>query len=344
MALANQKLSASAMLFVVLLNVSCRRGKGGRECVGLPIGEIARTAVPAVLLLRPEGGMAQGSGAGFLVRGQGGDLLVVTNQHVVWGASSMTVQAADGSLETADVIGTDSAVDLAVLRLRNPKNEMKTLSFANDSVGRIGDHLVLIGSPGGVLDAVTVGILSARGRVPHGTHAAEFFVDYLFTDAIVGSGNSGGPVLDLNGNVIGVVAAVIGGPGGLGVAIPSRLAERVVNALERDGECPHAFAGLRVVEERLEGHPGALKVVWTDGSAGEPGEIMQDDHILSVDGTRVSTASEFEWREFMAKPGEKWSLETKRKERITQVTVVLQALTQDTFLNRLGASLRGRFE
>jgi S1-C subfamily serine protease len=242
-----------------------------------------------------------------------------------------------------DIVGVDPEVDLAVLRFHSGRSLSHVLSFQEEETLRVGDWLISMGSPGGVLNAVTVGVLSARGRVPHGTFVAESFVDYLFTDALVGPGNSGGPVLDLKGYVVGVNAAVLGGEGGLGVVIPSRLVERVVRALERNGACAHSSAGVLVADEPALAGNAAIRVTWSDSGEGTSG-LHKGDRILKINGDRVWRAREFEWREFMAEPGTKWVLEMMREGQRISVTLILRRISQEIFAQEHGAGAQTRRE
>jgi serine protease Do len=227
---------------------ACRRGEGeGRPRVA----EVVRAARPAVVRVKAAGAMAQEAASGFIVAARDGGELVVTNHHVIWGAGEISVETYAGTVVAADVVGSDPASDLAVLRPRTRLGAARPLVFGDDRSVEVGDWVVAIGNPGGVTGAVSVGVVAARGKVSRPTVAAQTFVDYLFTDTAVAAGSSGGPVLALDGRVIGVDVAAAGQSGGLAIVIPAGLAGRVIAGLERDGVYHHVWAGRPVTQEEF---------------------------------------------------------------------------------------------
>jgi S1-C subfamily serine protease len=310
-----------------LLVSACRdstRTHGERG--GYDVAALAKAALPAVVRVMGKGGMAQGAGSGFVVRGDGDRDLVITNHHVVWGASEIVLERNDGTLDHATVLGADAEIDLAVL---GPQAKgYSTLSFGDDQTLRVGDPLVSIGSPAGVLNAVSVGVLSARGKVPDATLPGELAVDHLFTDAAISPGCSGGPLLDARGLVVGVNAATLAASRGLGVAIPSHLVARVANVLQRSGRYLHSSAGLRV-GDASPGSSGTRGVQVTAISPGGPADVASlhtGDIIMTLDGRPLAGSSDFLWREFMDAPGTTWRLGLQRGGEVLPLTVSLQEL------------------
>jgi serine protease Do len=206
---------------------------GGRSSESGRIVELAQAALPAVVRVHSAGRMAQGSGAGFFWKNGAGGLFVITSHHVVWGASEIHLEMNDGTRQRAEVVGADAETDLATLRPGDRKPDQRSLSFGSDEWLRPGDSLVAIGSPGGIRNAVTTGILSARGKVPEATTAMQRTVDYLFVETVAAAGGSGGPVLATDGRVVGVNTAAVGGAPGLAIVLPGRVALRVAETLTR---------------------------------------------------------------------------------------------------------------
>ncbi|HEX3761026.1 MAG TPA: trypsin-like peptidase domain-containing protein [Kofleriaceae bacterium] len=287
---------------------------------------IIQAAVQAAVRVRATGDLAQASGSGFFVRAGDGSIYVVTNHHVVWGATAVTVERSDGIQDTARVLATDPATDLALLHpaLRSAP---ATLAFGDDAALRQGDWICALGSPGGVFNAASAGIVSARGTVPDAAVAGERLVDHLFIDAVVGPGNSGGPVIDSHGRVVGVIAATLGNRG-LGIAVPGHLAAAVLQQLAVDGRATHATLGMQVGDGSLERARGTgvrvTEVV--AGGAADLAHIQIGDRVLTVDGQPVPPAAALGARAFGLAAGTVWRVELLRDgQRITR-TIALRDL------------------
>lgn len=183
-----------------------------------------------------DGGDAQGSG--FVIRADG---LIVTNRHVIVSARAVQVKLASGQRLPAKVIGTDAATDIALLKVTTePLPTLKLGSSANISVG---DAVIAIGNPFGLGQTVTAGIVSARGR----TLGDDPYIDFLQTDAAINFGNSGGPLLSTDGDVVGVTSAILspsGGSVGLGFAIPAEVVASVVSELQAHGRVARGYLGI----------------------------------------------------------------------------------------------------
>ena len=193
------------------------------------------------------GGTTEAQGSGFVYDDEGH---IVTNEHVVEGAESVEVRFSNGETRTATVVGTDPSTDLAVLHVDADDSLLEPLELAPSSSVAVGEAVVAIGSPFGLEDTVTTGIVSALGRSMEAPNGYTIN-DSIQTDAAINHGNSGGPLLDLEGRVIGVnsqIASESGGNDGVGFAIPSDTVERIVGQLLDGGEVQHAYLGVSVTE------------------------------------------------------------------------------------------------
>ena len=182
---------------------------------------------------------SRSQGSGFVIDSKG---LIVTNNHVIDKAQSILVVLQDGTRLAAEVVGTDVQTDLALLRVKHDK-ALTAVSWGDSDKARVGDWVMAIGNPLGFGGSVTAGIVSARGR----DIRAGPYDDFIQTDAPINRGNSGGPLFDLSGRVIGVNTAIVspsGGSIGIGFAIPSRVARTIVDQLDRHGEARRAWMGI----------------------------------------------------------------------------------------------------
>jgi putative serine protease PepD len=185
---------------------------------------------------------AQGSGWVFDSQGH-----IVTNQHVVAGASSITVYFSDGTQRTATLVSSDPSTDLAVIKVNAPASELHPLSLAPADALQVGDGVVAIGSPFGLQNTVTWGIVSALHREM--TAPSGFFENAIQTDAAINHGNSGGPLLDMNGRVVGITTQIqsdSGGNEGVGFAVPASTIRHIVSEILSTGKAQHAFLGVRI--------------------------------------------------------------------------------------------------
>jgi S1-C subfamily serine protease len=193
----------------------------------------------------PFGGEEQqrGQGSGFVIDEEGH---VVTNQHVVDDAQSLNVTMRDGSRYTATVVGSDPSTDLAVIKVNAPASKLTPLELGDSSAVRVGDAVIAIGSPFGLDGTVTTGIVSALSREVEAPN--NFAIDdTIQTDAAINHGNSGGPLLNTRGEVIGVNAQIrseSGGNDGVGFAIPSNTVEEIASRLISGGKVEHAYLGV----------------------------------------------------------------------------------------------------
>ena len=233
-------------------------------------------------------------GSGFVIDGKEG--YIVTNNHVIDGADEITVNFHDGSkLKVDKVIGKDTKTDLALLKV-TPKKPLASVPFGGSAKLRVGDWVMAIGNPFGLGGSVTVGIISAKQRdINSGPYD-----DYLQTDAAINKGNSGGPLFNMDGEVIGVNTAIIsptGGSIGIGFAVPSDTAMVVIDQLRQFGETRRGWLGVKVqslTDDLAETYgvkenTGALVAGITADSPAQKAGILEGDIILKFDGKDVTT-------------------------------------------------------
>ena len=189
------------------------------------------------------GGTQQAQGSGFVYDEQGH---VITNQHVVDGAQSVKVTLSNGKTYDATVVGSDPSTDVAVLDVDAPASALEPLELGDSSQVEVGDGVIAIGSPFGLEQTVTSGIVSALHRQI--TSPNDFAIDNAIqTDAAINHGNSGGPLLDLSGHVVGVTSQIesdSGGSDGVGFAVSSNTVKRIADALIANGSVDHAYLGV----------------------------------------------------------------------------------------------------
>ena len=228
-------------------------------------------------------------GSGFIIDEKG---LVITNNHVIADAEDIIVRV-DGDKEfKAKVIGADPLSDIAVLQLET-KEKFTPVRFGDSDKARIGDWVIAIGNPFGLGGTVTSGIISARNR----SIGLSRYEDYIQTDASINSGNSGGPLFDMNGDVIGINTAILGRNGsiGIGFSIPSNSAKLVINQLIEFGETKRGWLGVRIQDvtkeiadiEKLDEPRGALVASVAENSPSDKAGVKAGDIILEFNGEKI---------------------------------------------------------
>jgi len=268
-------------------------------------------------------------GSGFIIDQKG---IVVTNNHVIQGAEDIIVSV-NGSEYKAKVIGTDPYMDLAVLQIESDE-KFKTVSFGDSDKARIGDWVIAIGNPFGFGGSVTSGIISSRNRDIGLTR----YDDFIQTDASINQGNSGGPLFNLDGEVIGINTAIIA-PGqtgsiGIGFAIPSNPASNVISQLIEFGETKRGWLGVRIQEvtkeiaevEKLEKAGGALVASVSEYSPADKAGIKAGDIILEFDGKKVDTMRRLPKLVAQTKVGKKVILKIWRNQKLISKKVLLGRL------------------
>jgi putative serine protease PepD len=248
-------------------------------------------------------GTAQAQGSGFVYDANGH---VVTNAHVVDGAQSAKVRFADGTTHDATVVGVDASTDLAVLKVDAPSSALHPVELADSSQVAVGDVVVAIGSPFGLENSVTAGIVSALGRSMQAPNGYTI-TGAIQTDAAINHGNSGGPLLDLDGKVVGVNAQIeseSGGNDGVGFAIPSKTVASVVGQILDGGAVEHAYLGVSVTEATGATAGARLADVRSGTPAAEAG-LQGGDVVTAVDGDAVGSAAALQSAIDAKKPGDR---------------------------------------
>jgi S1-C subfamily serine protease len=318
-----------------------RRSEGG--VVQVSVTNIVQSEDP--LFRIPQQQQPRGLGSGFVIDKAGH---IVTNFHVIEGADEVEVSFSNGEEMTATVVGSDPSTDIAVLKVDADSRALRVLTLGNSDQLEVGDEVVAIGNPLGYERTMTAGIVSALGRVIEAPD--EFQIDEVIqTDAPINSGNSGGPLLDAAGRVVGVntqIASLTGGNIGIGFAVPINTVKDVTAQLIDKGSVEHAYLGV-VVQEidediadtfNLDADRGLLIAEVREGSAaanaGLRGATQQvvvegttwslgGDIIVKVDGKELSTDDEL--RELIEEknPGDELRLEIRRDGETRTVTVKL---------------------
>ena len=276
----------------------------------------------------PQERQSSALGSGFIIDKKG---IVVTNNHVIQGADDIIVRV-DGDKEyKAKVIGADPLSDIAVLQLETKKNFLP-VNFGDSDKARIGDRVIAIGNPFGLGGTVTSGIISARNR----SIGLSRYEDYIQTDASINSGNSGGPLFDMNGDVIGINTAILGRNGsiGIGFSIPSNSAKLVINQLIEFGETKRGWLGVRIQDvtkeiadvEKLNEPRGALVASVAQNSPSDKAGVKAGDIILEFDGEKIEEMKQLPIIVAKTKVGKKVKVKIWRNKKEITKTITLGRL------------------
>ncbi|MDC0896398.1 Do family serine endopeptidase [Candidatus Pelagibacter sp.] len=273
-------------------------------------------------------------GSGFIIDEKG---IVVTNNHVIQDAEDIIVRVNGDEEYKAKVIGADPLSDIAVLQL-DTKDKFTPVAFGDSDKARIGDWVIAIGNPFGLGGTVTSGIISARNR----SIGLSRYEDYIQTDASINSGNSGGPLFDMNGDVIGINTAILGRNGsiGIGFSIPANSAKIVIDQLIEFGETKRGWLGVRIQDvtqeiadvEKLDEPRGALVASVAENSPSEKGGIKAGDIILEFNGVRINQMKELPAIVAKTKVGTKVKVKIWRDKKVIIKSILLGRLeTSDDF-------------
>ena len=331
----------TSVALVALLTPSPSLAQPARDARRTPTVQVVERVSPAVVNISAEaivrevdpffGGLfgsrsrrAQSLGSGLIVERNG---IVVTNAHVIEGASRIVVTMLDGRELDAEVLGSDRDADLAVLKVQGTDLPAVPLGRSTDLL--IGEPVVAIGNPFGLSNTVTTGVLSARGRTVPSDRGERVFTDFLQTDASINPGNSGGPLVNLAGEVIGVNTAIISDARGIGFAIPANRARRVVEDLLRFGELKPLWTGLRLVtldpelarRDDLPVTRGAVVYNVYPGSPAAEVGLAERDVIVAVQGRPVAAREDLHTALYSLPAGSPLALEVRRGERTLRVSL-----------------------
>ena len=273
-------------------------------------------------------------GSGFIIDEKG---IVVTNNHVIANAEDIIVRVNGDKEFKAKVIGQDPLSDIAVLKLET-NEKFIPVKFGDSDKARIGDWVIAIGNPFGLGGTVTTGIISARNR----SIGLSRYEDYIQTDASINSGNSGGPLFDMNGDVIGINTAILGRSGsiGIGFSIPSNSAKIVIDQLIEFGETKRGWLGVRIQDvtkeiaevEKLDEPRGALVASVAQNSPSDKAGVKAGDIILEFDGARIQEMKQLTIIVARTKVGKKVNVKIWRdKKEITKIIELGRLETSEDF-------------
>ena len=267
-------------------------------------------------------------GSGFIIDEKG---IVVTNNHVIQDAEDIIIRVNGDKEFKAKVIGSDPLSDIAILQLET-KEKFIPVKFGDSDKARIGDWVIAIGNPFGLGGTVTSGIISARNR----SIGLSRYEDYIQTDASINSGNSGGPLFDMNGDVIGINTAILGRSGsiGIGFSIPSNSAKLVIDQLIEFGETKRGWLGVRIQDvtkeiadvEKLGKPRGALVASVAENSPSDKAGVKSGDIILEFDGQAIQEMKELPMIVAKTKVGKSVKVKIWRNKKEITKTIILGRL------------------
>ncbi len=268
-------------------------------------------------------------GSGVVVDGLKG--LVVTNEHVVRGAASLTVTLSDGRELPAAILGSDPRFDLAVLSVKS-QAPLPELALGDSDSLMIGETVIAIGNPFGLSHTATTGVVSATGRTVPGLDNGESYRDLIQTDASINPGNSGGPLLNIDAEVIGINTAILARGEGLGFAIPSNQVKRITSRLMRGDNDSGAAVdlGLELAEagRPQRGRTGCLVLTARPGGSGEAGGVQKGDMLMKLDGSPTATVADYEMILGSLTPGQPVEALVERQGRALTLTLTPKAVSE----------------
>jgi serine protease Do len=286
----------------------------------------------------------KGLGTGFIIDKDG---TILTNNHVIEGAGTMTVKLSDDTEYPGKVIGKDPRTDIAVVKVDTKGKTLQALALGDSDVMEVGDWVVAIGNPFGLSHTVSAGIVSAKGRsrddVPLDPSG---FYNFLQTDASINPGNSGGPLLNLKGEVVGINSAIRGGGAqGIGFAIPINMVKQLLPALEHDGHVTRSALGVRIrdIKELAPEDKVALKITEDKGTVielvqpGGPADkagLQAGDIILTFDSQPVDRGTHLQWLASTAGVGKTVLLRVARLGKVFDLKLTLGLLPEEPTAKR----------
>jgi len=317
--------------------------KVGVAVVRIDSSRTVKTGVPSVFedpffrqffgdAVPPSERVEEGSGSGFIIRSEG---IILTNAHVVEGADQVTVKLKDGRSFPGTVVGEDPVTDVAVIQIE--AEDLPTVTLGDSDRLQPGEWAIAIGNPLGLDNTVTVGIISATGRTSNQIGVPDKRVGFIQTDAAINPGNSGGPLLNAQGQVIGMNTAIIGGAQGLGFAIPINTAENLAEQLIAKGKVEHPFLGIQMVTLtpevaaeaeknlgeglKLTGQTGALVVRVLPNSPAAAAGLAEGDVIQKIADQAIATAEDVQNQVAQSQVGKPLSVTVLRQGKSQTVSV-----------------------
>jgi serine protease Do len=275
-----------------------------------------------------------GQGSGFIIREDG---YIITNHHVVDGADNIAVQLDDGREFDATIVGSDAETEIAVIKI--DATGLPTLPLGDSDSLRVGELVLAIGNPFGLSHSVTAGIVSARGRSDVGLREGGLIADFIQTDAAINPGNSGGPLLNLDGQAVGLNTAILsrsGGYMGIGFAIPINMVKYVSEQLIANGKVTRGFLGIQIQDFDAEMSnffkgvdQGVLVSEVIPDTPAAAAEIQREDVIVALNGQPVKTADSFKSRVSIIAPGQAAELTIMRNGEKIIKSVTVAAFPDD---------------
>jgi len=275
---------------------------------------------------------SHGVGSGFVYDADG---FVLTNNHVIDGATEIEVKLADGRKLDATVVGADKPTDVAVLKLEEGKPPYPHLEMGDSDATEVGDWVIAIGNPFGLEHTVSAGILSAKGRTKDDVKGLDptGYFNFLQTDASINPGNSGGPLLNLAGQVVGINAAVRANANNIGFAIPMDMVLQLLPVLLRDGKIHRSAIGITADDLSQEDIDRGLKVgarvmQVKPGQSADKAGLARGDIIVEFNGKPVRSQHELRWLASVAGVGKTVPMKVRRGERTFDMRITLRELEE----------------
>lgn len=287
---------------------------------------------------------SSGVGSGVIVRSDG---YIVTNNHVVEGADELSVELVGGELATGRIVGTDPQTDLAIVKI--DRNDLTPVPFGDSDRIRVGDWVVAIGSPFGLDQTVTAGIISGKNRVQDIIADGKGFEDFLQTDAAINPGNSGGPLVNLRGELVGINTAILsrsGGSSGIGFAIPVSMVRPVLESILETGEVQRGFLGARVVDVTKDlidtfdldvKRGGFIDEVLRDRPAARAG-LLPGDVVVEIEDRVCTSGRQLRTHVASRRPGATINVTVRRGRENFRTQIRLDQLT-DEAMSSFGAGV-----
>jgi serine protease Do len=275
-------------------------------------------------------------GSGFIIDTKtNGDSYVITNNHVISDADEITVILHDNTRLTAELVGRDAKTDLAVLKVKSDK-KMAKVKFGDSTKSRVGDWVVAIGNPFGLSHTVTTGVVSAMGR----NIGAGPYDEFIQTDASINPGNSGGPLLNMNGDVVGINTAIYSGSGGnvgIGFALPINMAKSILLDLKQNGKVTRGWLGVMIqkitpeLQEsfKLESSKGALVNDIAPNGPAAQGGMKRGDVITRFNGVVITHIDSLPKQVAAIKPGKSVLVEVIREGKVQTLNIKIEPMKEE---------------